>query len=74
MLIRRPSDIKPSEITPEPVYVNRRAFMRSAGGIAGAAATMLLPGSAGALATDPKSTGEPLETISETQFSTEEAL
>ena len=74
MLIRRPSDIKPSEITPEPVYVNRRAFMRSAGGVAGAAATMLLPGSAGALATDPKSTGEPLETISETQFSTEEAL
>lgn len=74
MLIRKPSDIKQSEITPESVYVNRRTFMRGAGGIAGAAATMLLPGSASALATDPKSTGASLEMISETQFSTEEAL
>jgi len=28
MLIKHPSDIKPSEITPEPVYNNRREFLR----------------------------------------------
>jgi sulfoxide reductase catalytic subunit YedY len=30
MLIRRPSDLRPSEITPEPVYRSRRRFMRDA--------------------------------------------
>lgn len=74
MLIRKPSDIKPSEITPESVYLNRRVFMRGAGGIAGAAATLLMPGSAGALATDPKAVGEALNKVSETEFSTDETL
>src|SRR5690606_28464602 len=35
MIIRRPPKIPSSEITPESVYVNRRAFLRAAG-IAGA--------------------------------------
>lgn len=45
MLIRRSEDIKPSEITPEHLYVNRREFMRSASvaGI-GLASHLLLPG------------------------------
>ncbi|HZP94231.1 MAG TPA: protein-methionine-sulfoxide reductase catalytic subunit MsrP [Burkholderiales bacterium] len=30
MLIRKPSDIVPSEITPQPVYARRREFMKSA--------------------------------------------
>ncbi len=30
MIIRRPADIPPSEITPESVYVNRRSFLRTA--------------------------------------------
>ncbi|MYD98280.1 MAG: protein-methionine-sulfoxide reductase catalytic subunit MsrP [Gammaproteobacteria bacterium] len=46
MLIRRPSDIKPSEITPEYVYRTRRRFMRdslavAAGAGAGASALAL---------------------------------
>ncbi len=74
MLIRKPSDIKPSEITPESLYLNRRVFMRGAGSIAGAAATLLVPGAANALASDPKAKGEALEQVSETAFSTDEEL
>jgi sulfoxide reductase catalytic subunit YedY len=74
MLIRKPIDIKASEITPESVYLNRRNFMRGAGSIAGAAASFLVPASAAALAMDPKASGEPLNKISETAFSTDEAL
>ena len=38
MLIRKPSDIPSSEITPEGVYLNRRSFMRRLGAGAGAIA------------------------------------
>ena len=38
MLIRRPADIPPSEITDERTYIRRREFMRLAGGAALAAA------------------------------------
>ena len=31
MLIRKPADIRPSEITSRDVYMNRRTFVRSAG-------------------------------------------
>jgi sulfoxide reductase catalytic subunit YedY len=41
MLIRKPDEIKPSEITPEPVYRQRRKFMRSAL-YAGAAGTLAI--------------------------------
>jgi methionine sulfoxide reductase catalytic subunit len=37
MLIKRPADIKSSEITDKKLYVNRRQFIRAAGMIAGAA-------------------------------------
>jgi len=30
MLIKKASDIKPSEITPKDLYLNRRQFLRSA--------------------------------------------
>ncbi|HSM98429.1 MAG TPA: molybdopterin-dependent oxidoreductase, partial [Gallionella sp.] len=33
MLIRRPEDIQPSEITPHSLYLNRRAFMLGAAGL-----------------------------------------
>jgi methionine sulfoxide reductase catalytic subunit len=47
MLIRKPSDIRSSEITDESVYLNRREFMRSAGVLGlGAAAGIVLPASA----------------------------
>ena len=45
MLIRRPADILPSEITPREVYLNRRQWMAGAAGFALAAA---LPGEPGA--------------------------
>ena len=48
MLIKKPADIKPSEITPESVYRNRREFMKDSATMAvgaaafgGAAATAL---------------------------------
>jgi sulfoxide reductase catalytic subunit YedY len=46
MLIRKPGDIRPSEITPERVFLNRRSLLRSAGFLG--ASTLL----SGALAAD----------------------
>jgi sulfoxide reductase catalytic subunit YedY len=37
MLIKRPADIKSSEITDRKLYLNRREFIRAAGAVAGAA-------------------------------------
>ena len=34
MLIRKPNDIPSSEITPESVYINRRAFIPASHGLA----------------------------------------
>jgi sulfoxide reductase catalytic subunit YedY len=49
MLIKKPSDIKPSEITPESVYKNRREFMLDGSKLLlGAAATSALPSAANA--------------------------
>jgi sulfoxide reductase catalytic subunit YedY len=45
MLIRKPSDIASSEITPEAVYLDRRRFIRT---VAAGAASTLIPGVAGA--------------------------
>ena len=45
MLIKRPDDIRPSEITPRSVYDDRRSFMLGAGAIALAGSGML-PGAA----------------------------
>ena len=50
MLIRRPYDIKPSEITGETLYRDRREFIRAAAALAAAgglaAAGLLAPGQA----------------------------
>lgn len=54
MLIARPRDVKPSEITPESLYVNRREWLRAA---AGAAALSSL--AVGARAEDPQPIGKP---------------
>jgi sulfoxide reductase catalytic subunit YedY len=68
MLIKKPADIRPSEITSKENYLNRRAFIR-AGSIAGAAA---LAGPAfGALVPDrPRAK---LPDVSPSEFSTDEA-
>ncbi|HUR34442.1 MAG TPA: protein-methionine-sulfoxide reductase catalytic subunit MsrP [Vicinamibacterales bacterium] len=38
MLIKKPTDIRSSEITPQALYVNRREFLRAAAGVAAAGA------------------------------------
>jgi sulfoxide reductase catalytic subunit YedY len=43
MLIKKPADIKPSEITPESVYRNRRKFMTDSGALMLGAAAAGLP-------------------------------
>lgn len=68
MLIRKPADIRPSEITSEGNYLNRRDFIR-AGAIAGGS---LAAASAGA-AIIPDSRQAKLAGISKSAFSTDEA-
>ncbi len=67
MLIRRPADIRPSEITPEPLYRERRHFMQRAAAILGAAAA---PGCIEAAA--PEKTGAPIGPLVKSPYSTKE--
>jgi sulfoxide reductase catalytic subunit YedY len=47
MLFRKPSDIRPSEVTPRELYLRRREFLQGAAGVAlGAAAGLSLAGGA----------------------------
>ncbi len=68
MLIKRPSDIKPSEITPERVWRARRRFMRdvAAGTLAATAPALFRVQAAAA--------GVPIENVAESDFSTGEKL
>lgn len=68
MLIGKPADIRPSEITSESNYLNRRDFMR-AGAIAGG--TLLTPISMSAMI--PVSQGAALGDVGNSAFSTGEA-
>jgi methionine sulfoxide reductase catalytic subunit len=56
MLIRRATDVRPSEITPEATYLNRRAFLATAGAF-GAALAAARP--ARASADEPQAVGKP---------------
>jgi sulfoxide reductase catalytic subunit YedY len=67
MLIKKPTDILPSQITSRDNYLNRRAFMR-AGGIAGAAA--LAPPALGAVV--PGERRAKLANVADSPFSTDE--
>ena len=66
MLIKRPAEINPSEITPYDIYRRRREFMASAGLLAAAGATGLLSG--GALA----QTGQKFSGLKKSAYSTSE--
>jgi methionine sulfoxide reductase catalytic subunit len=68
VLIRKPAHIRPSEITSEANYVNRRDFMR-AGAIVGGA--LLAPQAIGAVIPDGRYA--PLPDVSKSEFSTTEA-
>ena len=68
MLIKKPSDIRPSEITSHSNYLNRRQFMQ-AGAIAGGA--LLAPAALGAVV--PEARGAKLADVGTSPFSTDEA-
>ena len=79
MLIRRPADILPSEITPRSVFRDRRRFMRDTAGLATAAMfggglSLLGPRAAGALATDENATGPKLEGVVESDYRVDDEL
>ena len=66
MLIKRPNDIQPSEITPRSVFRERRRFMSESAGLAtaamfGGALSLLGSRQAAALAVDPDAKGPKLE-------------
>jgi len=69
MLIKRPENIKSSEITDEGVYLDRRRFMGTGLGLT---AGLLLPGAAGAVAEDPAAKGEMLQGVVDGPFSSDE--
>ncbi len=74
MLIKKPDDIKPSEITPREVFLNRRRFLQqSATMIAGAAVLGAAP-ELSALALDEESKGQRLQHVVETDYSVEDDL
>ena len=68
MLIRKPSDIRPSEITSQTNYLNRRQFMK-AGAIAGG--SLLAPAALGAIVPDERRA--PLRDVAKSPFSTDES-
>lgn len=68
MLIKQPSDIPASEITPQAVYLHRREFLRAAA-LAGVGAAM----GAGSMATASTArAGEPIPNVRPSRFSTDE--
>ena len=68
MLIRKPTDIPYSEVTPRSLFLRRREFIQTAAGGAMAAAAMLAPASARA------QDGPKLPNVRKSQFSTTERL
>ena len=77
MLIRKPDDIEPSEITDRDVYLNRRRFMQSSALSAGGAAIgagLMLPRRSLGLASDPNAKGTPLADVTSGPFSTDEEM
>jgi sulfoxide reductase catalytic subunit YedY len=70
MLIRRKPDIPASEITPEPVYRDRRRFMVGAGAVGAAA----LGAGVLALRPEPARAGAKLSGVRKSAFSTDEPL
>ena len=72
MLIKRPSDIRSSEITDKSVYLNRRSFLRASAGTAAAAAAGLLGGEALLEAAKPAPHGRKLEGVKPSPLSISE--
>ena len=71
MLIKKPEDIKPSEITPRELYMNRRQFILAASATALSAATVL-NGIDSPFSTSPAIAGQKLNNVRKSSFSTTE--
>lgn len=71
MLIKKPADVKPSEITPKDLYMNRRKFIASASTIAASAAAALTGLDAFAMPEDAQA-GQKLAPIKKSTYSTDE--
>jgi len=73
MLIKRPDDIKSSEITDKKLYLNRRRFIQAAGlGAAGIGSGLLLPSMFGNM--DEARAAKKLEGFTKGKFGTDEPL
>jgi len=73
MLIKKPDDIKSSEITPRDLYLNRRQFIRTASATALSAGAML-SGLDGFLNVGEVRAGEKLGNVKKSSYSTNEKL
>jgi sulfoxide reductase catalytic subunit YedY len=73
MLIKKPSDIKSSEITPRDLYLNRRQFILAASATA-LSAGAVLSGLDASLSTQQVIAGEKLGDLRKSSFSTSEKL
>src|SRR5437868_8468384 len=71
MLIKKPEDIKPSEITPRELYMNRRQFILAASATALSAATVL-NGIDSPFSSSPAIAGQKLNNVRKSSFSTTE--
>jgi len=72
MLIKRPDDIRSSEITDKKLYLNRREFIRATTGTAAAVATGVVGAEALLSAATPAPHGRKLENVQKSAFSTDE--
>ena len=73
MLIKKPRDIKPSEITPKDLYLSRRQFLLSASATA-LSAGAVLSGLDASFSTQRVVAGEKLGDLGKSSFSTSEKL
>jgi sulfoxide reductase catalytic subunit YedY len=72
MLIKRPDDIRSSEITDKQLYLNRREFIRATTSTAAAVATGVVGAEAFLRAATPAPHGRKLDNVQKSAFSTDE--
>jgi len=74
MLIKRPTDVRSSEITDKKWYLNRRQFIQAAGGTAAATAFGVIGADIGLEAATPAPHGRKLENVKPSAFSVDQKV
>jgi len=74
MLIKKPTDIPYSEVTPQRVYMNRRKFLAGAAAVAGATTLAAGPASDWLMPNSVAAAGTKLEPLAKSPFSTSEKV